>query len=257
MLNIFLRLISGLVALLFLGSVSSVDPDPLYVSCPAGARDLETALPIEHRGSDPAFFAEEVIESEYQDPERMAELGFTHLVGMWNVVTALPCDRGREASVEFRQFRIIERDGESERVVQEISFADERFGNPEAFDYTLYYRNLWFTGGVPTREPIVAALEDGTYRLNARFLPKTILHGWTEPRVEAVAGKRYFVETEVRVTGDARLQLGMDFWRGAESQYNGWSEDCLLSNNCQAWLSDWLGDTGGEFVTWRVPSFTE
>lgn len=255
MLNIFFRLISGILTLLFLGSVSSVDQDPLYRSCPLGVRHVEATLPIENAGNDPAFFAKEVIEPMYQEPGRMQSLGFTHLVGMWNMVTVLACDRGREAGVEFRALRIIERDRESgsERVAQAIVFDEQSWGQVAGVDYTLYHREPWFTSGMPEREPIVAAVEDGVYRLSSHFIPRAIIHGWTEPRLPVVPGKQYLLEAEVRVTGDARLQLGMDYWRGSASQYNGWSKECLLSNNCQAWLSDWLGDTGGAFITWKVP----
>lgn len=256
MFSFFGRIIAFFLALFFLGSVSSLDPNPLYVTCPSDQVSREGMLPLEAEGNDPAFFAEEALAPEYTTEGRMTELGFTHLVGMWNIVTALPCDRGHEATVEFKAFRIIEREPHSatERVVQELTFDSEDTDTTRpTFDYTTYHRTPWFTGGMPTMQPVAATLMDDTYRLNARFLPKAILHGWTEPRIEAASGKEYVAEVLVRVAGDARLQLGMDYWKGEKSEYNGWSEGCKTSNNCQAWLSDWIGDTGGEFILWRAP----
>lgn len=249
------RIILMFLGLMFVGSVSMVDSDTLYVSCSVGSERDTAVSPIERDGSDSAFFAEQTIASEYNPVTRVTDLGFTHLVGMWNITTVRPCDRGAEATVEFRAFKILEQDlatGETS-MKQTVTFDDAQWDEGVTFDYLTYHRSPWFTGGGPAVQPIVAALGDGIYSLNARFIPKGIIHGWTTPRVEAVAGKSYLIEAEVRVSGDARLQLGMDYWRGVDSNYNGWSEGCITSNNCQVWLSDWLGDTGGEFVTWRVP----
>lgn len=257
MLSFFSRIIAFFLALFFLGSVSSLDPSPLYATCSSEEISREEPLPFEHTKNDPAFFAKETLAPEYQTPERMTELGFTHVVGMWNIVSVLPCDRGNEAGVTFRSLQIIERDRESgsERVVQNLSF-NETSREPVApsFDYTTYYREPWFTGGGPSFEPIAAAITDDGYEVNARFVPKVILHGWTEPRVQVVPGREYFLEATLKIAGDARVQLGMDYWKGTSSEYNGWSAGYLSSNNCQAWLRDWHGDTDGEFISWLVPS---
>lgn len=241
-----------LAGLIFIVSVSQVEEDRLYASCKAGSTPPTQTVPVEAQEHDPAFFAQQTLSPEYA---RMERLGFTHLVGMYNVVSTDRCDRGTPATVELRSFKIIETDAKTGKteVVQTIAFDDAAWANPHGLEYTLFYRKPWFTSGVPAHQPIVVAREGGVYWINAQFVPKAIIHGWTKPRVEAKRNRRYAIEVEVRVSQGARLQLGMDYWRGSAVNYNGWSEGCRTSNNCQAWLSDWLGDTAGQFITWRVP----
>lgn len=256
MFGIIARRVALIIAgLVFVGTVTQVDRDRLYTTCPAGSERYAETIPIEAGSDDPAFFAVETIEPSYAVPGRMQWLGFTHVVGMFNVVTSEACDRGEPATIELRSLALIEEDirtGDT-RAVATVTFAGDTLNGETRLEHRLFYRKPWFTSGVPAAQPVIAAIEDGVYWLNARFVPKAIIHGWTTPRVPTEPGKRYLVEAEVRVTGAARIQLGMDYWRGAQAEYNGWSAGCETSNNCQAWLSDWLGDTGGEFVTWRAP----
>lgn len=227
----------------------------LYTTCPVGFENLNAAVPVESMGSDPAFFATKTVSPEYEVPEQMATLGFDHIVGMFNVTTVFPCDRGERAVVELRALRIMRQVKDTGDMVtaREIRFDQSEKGFNEV-EIRTYRRTPWFTSGVPWLRVKAAEQTNGTLELNARVVPEGIIHGWTTPRLATIPGERYVLEAEVRVTGDARLQFGMDYWRGATSLYNGWSEGCVSSNNCQAWLSDWLSDTGGEFVIWRVPA---
>lgn len=241
-------------ALLFLGSISTTESNPLYRTCEVNESEMMPLIPEESLSSDPAFFATTTFSPEYEDTTFFPAHGFTHLVAMWNIVTARACDRGQRATVEFQSIRILAEDRATQAlsVEQEIIFSNEE-NKEKGVAEAIYKRTPWFTGGLTSPQPKVALVHDGTYWVDAQAIPKAIIHGWTTPRIEARAGKRYLVEAVVRVTGDARLQLGMDYWQGRESDYNGWSEGCASSHNCQAWLSDWLGDTNGNFVTWRVP----
>ena len=38
-----------------------------------------------------------------------------------------------------------------------------------------------------------------------------------------------------------------------ETDYAGWDGTCAASDNCEAWVSDWYGNTYGEFRTFRAP----
>ncbi len=62
----------------------------------------------------------------------------------------------------------------------------------------------------------------------------------------------YLVEMEVKITGLARLQMGIDYWRETDSVYSQFDGTCQQSNNCEGYLSRWFGPTDG-FVTIRVP----
>lgn len=243
-----------LAGLVFVGVVTQVERDRLYTTCLTGSNPYTETIPIEVGSHDPAFFATQNVSPEY---EWMRSLGFTHVVGMFNVVTAESCDRGERATVELRSFSIIEEDEETGETlpVATVTFGESEMHAGTQLEHRLFYREPWFTSGVPAEQPIIAAVEDSVYWLNARFVPKAIIHGWTTPRVATKPGKRYLVSVEARITGAARLQLGMDYWRGEAAAYNGWSAGCETSHNCQAWLSDWHGDTQGEFVTWQAPVF--
>jgi hypothetical protein len=117
---------------------------------------------------------------------------------------------------------------------------------------------LW--SRVPRCAPVVSSnaiaqstLGNGLLRIDLASTPSLIAHWWT-PRGTAVAGKRYVVEARYRVTGQAAIQFGIDYWRTKSAPYAGWDPTCSSSNNCEAWVSGWVGDTGGQFVTRRFPT---
>ncbi len=76
---------------------------------------------------------------------------------------------------------------------------------------------------------------------------------WQTPRASLIAGKVYLVEARFRVTGAAYIQFGIDYWRTLNAGYAGYDELCVKSNNCEGWVSNWFGDTAGQFVTRTVP----
>ncbi len=223
--------------------------------CPAPVPTASPTIPQGVATGDTAFFATETIAPEYQPPSNMYNQGFNYLVGMLNAVTVYPCDRGKAAKIELNSLRVIQRDFVGvETVVQHVTFG-RGWQKPNSLVYKTFYREPgWFTSGAPEAQPTLASIAQQTYAVDLRSIPKGIFHAWTNPRTPAIPGYAYFVEVVVRVTGDARLQLGMDYWRGSDSDYTGWTPGCTGSNNCQAWLSNWLGDTKGKFVTWRAPS---
>ncbi len=228
----------------------------LYEVCSIPVPTASPTIPQGVAVEDSAFFASETIAPEYQPPQQMADVGFSYLVGMLNVVTVHPCDRGRAATVELKALRIIRKDPNTgyETVEQLVTFGNG-WNLPNGLVYKTFYRQpVFFTSGEPATQPTLASIAKQTYTVNVKSIPRGIYHAWTNPRVPTIAGHPYFVEVVVRVTGDARIQLGMDYWRGSVSDYNGWTPGCTGSNNCQAWLSNWLGDTKGKFVTWRAPS---
>ncbi len=236
--------------------MTSAMAQSLYEVCPSPVPTANPTVPQGVAAGDPAFFASETIAPEYRPSQLMADNGFNYLVGMLNIVTVYPCDRGKAATVELKALRVIRKDPNSgyETVEQLVTFGNG-WNLPNGLVYKTFYRQPgWFTSGEPTIQPTLVGIGKQIYTVNVKSIPKGIYHAWTAPRVAAVPGHPYFVEVVVRVTGDARLQLGMDYWRGSTSDYTGWTPGCTGSNNCQAWLSNWLGDTRGKFVTWRAPS---
>ncbi len=175
-----------------------------------------------------------------------------------NAATVSPCSIvGQPAVVEIRHITLISRN---------IKTGEEKI--LKAFDYTqseekgfagaIFQRDpFWFGPGEGSTASSVLAYTNKGLIINVRQMPNNIYHGWTDPRVTLEKDNTLVVEAEVRVSGQARLQLGADYWKDAVSDYNGYDPNCQVSNNCEAWVGDWQGDTHGEFITIRSPKNNE
>ena len=97
-----------------------------------------------------------------------------------------------------------------------------------------------------------SAVSNGLLRIDLERTPRQYAHWWGN-KVDLVPGKRYWIKATIRVSGKAAIQFGLDWWRDKVVLYNKWDPNCEESNNCEAWVSDWFGDTGGVFVTKTVP----
>ncbi len=97
-----------------------------------------------------------------------------------------------------------------------------------------------------------SAVSNGLLRIDLERTPRQYAHWWGN-KVDLVPGKRYWIKATIRVSGKAAIQFGLDWWRDKVVLYNKWDPNCEESNNCEAWVSDWFGDTGGQFVTKTVP----
>lgn len=215
----------------------------------------EPRIPQEVRSPNPAFFPDETVSQQYLTPNWMAQHGFTHGVVMINATMVYPRDRGFTALVEIRNMRFICRDPTTGglKFQQEVRIGLNQEGAQGHFVSETYSREPgWFTSGV-AQTKMVPKYTSVAAAIDLRTNPMGIFHAWTEPRFEFQPGCDYLVEVTARVTGDARIQVGMDSWKGLSSEYNGWSEGCATSNNCQAFLGDWWGDTAGLFITFRAP----
>lgn len=239
----FYRFIGVLLALLCSGTVWSA---PCVPDLP------ERAIPQAGESSI-AMFARETVKDEYRPPEKMSRRGFDYLLGMWNAVTIYPCDRSRPATIEIKNFEIVRLDAVTGRLITEFSV---RFGGNGGSSFAgggQWKRSPeWFISGQPERQPTVVSTREGIFRVDLKSIPEAIVHMWTD-RIPAVPGDSYGIRAEVRVVGDARLQLAMDYWKGRDSQPLPWAEDCQGMNHCEAWLGDWIGDTKGEFITVLSP----
>ncbi len=236
----FHRLIGALLALLVSGFVWSAP-------CAPG---LPERLIPEAGKEGTAFFASETIKDEYQNPAWMARQKFDRLVGMWNAVTVYPCDRGRPATIEFHSFEIVRLDKTTGRLVPELTLVFDGSTGSSFDDISQWKRAPeWWVNGRADREPSVVSVKSGVFRVDLKSVPDNIVHMWTS-RIAAKAGEIYGIRAKVRIAGDARLQVAMDYWKGFESpEGRPWKPACEGMANCEAWLGDWYGDTGGKFVT--------
>ena len=114
-------------------------------------------------------------------------------------------------------------------------------------------KEAWFGPGKGSNDFHIDQINGGSFAVDLTQASRRIYHAWTDPRTEAKPGAQYFVEVVAKISGSARLQLGVDYWRDMTADYNGYDVTCHASNNCEVWVSDWYGDTKGEFVTLRAP----
>ncbi len=109
----------------------------------------------------------------------------------------------------------------------------------------------WFVDNSHTKI-MSSSIENGVLKIIVSDTPDRIVHWWTS-RVKTLTNSKYLLEIKVKIKGKISLQLGSDFWRELDSPYNGFDPNCITSNNCEAWISDWYSDTNDEFIIIKAP----
>lgn len=182
--------------------------------------------------------------------------GYATLVGWINAATAVPCsdDRAITPRIEIRTLRLIARNPKGEeRVLATIDPRDR-----EHFVGRLFPRiPEWFGETEGKSEIAISSAHDDRLTLDLGRAPLRVYHAWTEPRIMIDPADQYFIEIEANITETARLQVGVDYWRDMKGDYTGWDATCTTSANCEGWVSDWYGNTYGEFQTFRAPRSLE
>lgn len=180
---------------------------------------------------------------------------FRAVLPLMQVVSVAPCNfrADQEAKLFMRAIRLIERDpiAGTEAIVSEVN--DFSTQGRMVFTGKLFQRiPRWYEGESTVPLDGMITSEDRSLVIDLSKAPDYIYHGWTEPQVEAKPGKHYLVEMEVKVTGQARLQMGIDYWRSIGADDRGWNADCSKANHCEGHLSKWFGPTD-EWQTLRTP----
>jgi hypothetical protein len=104
--------------------------------------------------------------------------------------------------------------------------------------------NRWFPPGDDHTQLSNSNVSDGILRIDVGTMPNNVSHWWL-PRYVGIPGHSYALRMRFRVFGHIGVQLGCDFW-----------EDTSITDpsaNMEAWLSDWYGDTNGEFIEVTSP----
>jgi hypothetical protein len=170
--------------------------------------------------------------------------GFQAIVGWVQAVSEVEEIPG---IVEVEYIKLIRAGQESEEQV----FSEEFNSQELRMEGGLFIRYpKWFATN--ENEPMDLLVEGGNLKLDFSRGRDKIYHWWTE-RIPYEAGYDYYLEAKLRVAGNAAVQFGSDFWIDMNSDYSGYSKDCESVNNCEYWVSDWISDTNGEFVTIRAP----
>lgn len=122
---------------------------------------------------------------------------------------------------------------------------------PVAAWFGWYYRNPWF-GNDDANIKLYSSISDGALIIPVSTRPDRVAHWWTE-RFYVKQGCNYSVEIRFKITGNASLNIGMDWWIDMTSGWNRYDATCATSNNCEAWFSDWFSSTNDEFIIITVP----
>jgi hypothetical protein len=116
-----------------------------------------------------------------------------------------------------------------------------------------YNNACWFQGATTT---IPSSASGGVVTIDLSTMPTKVPHFWTS-RVPARQGSAYWLIVTFRVTGAGAAQFGVDYWLTQSADYTTFDEHCERidspANNCEAWVSNWIGDTDGQFVTVLFP----
>ncbi len=252
-----------LIAIAWLLCTASLWANPVTQVCPPGT--LVNTLPLVPQGA--------IWKGEHHHPGRATPPPYFHtVISHITVANALSCAVG-ESKVSIRSWKVYEQVGTSApKLVQTITFdgkGTDGVGSGGIFPRTLTRNGRdveqWFgeTDGTGESE-LVYDYEEAAYNVDPGKIARRLFHNWSDPRLDNKPGARYLVEMEVRISGAARLQIGLDWWRGMGDGYTGFDPECQNpesrknrsdnpANNCEAWMSDWFGDTGGRFLTIRVP----
>lgn len=190
----------------------------------------------------------------------VAPEGFRAVLPLLQAVSVVPCtwQSQEEATIVLRAIRLIEHNPETgiERTVIEVD-------DFSSYDKPLFVGRLferiprWYAAPTKITDSLFenVVLRDGTELVvDVARVPQHIFHGWTEPQIEVVPGMNYIVEVEAKISGMARLQIGIDYWRSVGAPDIGWNEDCKKTNHCEGYLSRWFGPAiDGEWQTLRAP----
>lgn len=183
--------------------------------------------------------------------------GFDAVLALIQAVSVTPCGTpvDQEAKLSIRAIRLIERNpatGKEQTVSEVNNFLNQ---NKTIFTAKLFQRTpIWYppNGSVSDPPEGMTSYDDKILTIDLSRAPQSIYHGWTEPQAEAKPGMMYVVEMEVNLSGLARLQIGIDYWRAVGVPDIGWDGACQKTNHCEGYLSKWYGPTNG-WQTIRAP----
>ena len=164
---------------------------------------------------------------------RLPPQGFTAALP-W--LQALHTGSSSDAStVEVDSITLLARTAQGDVLLLEDGYARDM--PVKGFDHGgTYLRHPFLFDEANSNWPMPASVRDGCLVVEPHVHPDRVFHWWTSRRAVIPADAQFVTMiAKVRVTGDACVQAGIDFWRDASAPYAG--KD---GNNTEAGLSDWI-----------------
>ncbi len=199
---------------------------------------------------DGAIWLEETIRRETPIPGYFA-------LAIWAQAATIQPDQPETvtANIIVNYWKVIEiYNGDSTVIyTEDYDYEDVKtFNTNEAGFYCRYPK--WFDTGCNDehKQATNMSASNGFLVISMSKKSDVVLHWWT-PKLPYKAGAIYCVESKLSIYGETAVQFGMDYWRTLNSGFNRFDESCETSNNCEAWISDWVGETNGEFELVTVP----
>jgi hypothetical protein len=177
---------------------------------------------------------------------------------IWAQAATLKSDQtvSTQALVTIDYWKIIENVGSTKNIIYEEHYDYNTVKTFTVDEAGLYCRfPKWFDPSCNDQHSIAYNMSaiNSFLTINVSQTPDNIIHWWT-PRQTIRPNASYSVEARLKVEGSTAIQFGLDYWRTLTSSYNWYDANCLTSNNCEAWITDWIGDTKGQFITVTLPS---
>jgi len=192
------------------------------------------------------------IHKEEKIPRQEVPAGFFAAVAWAQVATTT--EQGGEGGIAFIDYLRLIEIGEhgNEKIITEDNYEENNSSPLDKKKGGLYGRQpRWFADD--KHQPIEnSSLENGFLILVADETPDKILHWWTD-RAEVKNDSRHVVEARFKLQGSICLQLGLDYWKDKKADHNGWHKECVGTNNCEGFISNWYCSSNG-FVTVRAPA---
>jgi len=223
----------------------------LVIAIPNGCGDGE-------KGSNEIFIVPEgAIWSKQTIRQDTPPNGFGSIVG-WAQTATLKGGQSKsvKALVTVDYWKIIEEINANKNVIYEEHYDynyRKEFSTDEAGLFVRYPK--WFDPASLDYHDQAFNMyaQNGLLSIDASQTPDNIVHWWT-PRQLITTGAKYTVEIRLKIEGQCSVQLGADYWRNLTvSPIPNPGNTCQTANNCEAWISDWIGDTKGAFVTVTAP----
>lgn len=183
--------------------------------------------------------------------------GYSAAIGWAQAVTkSVTHDANTPATVEVDWWELVEKLSDGSQVV--VFREDYNDSLPRQLRHNeeggLFMRSpRWFFTNFNT-EPVNTQIQNGQLTVFCNLKSNSVTHWWTH-RVNIYPGATYFQRMRVKISGDAWLQLGGDWWRSLAAIFLDWNADCSLTNTCDGYVGKWYGNTGGQYVEISVPIY--